>query len=56
MEVEPGEELQVDFGTGAKVRNTDGTYRRPHVFRSVLSYSRKAFTEAVFKQDTASFI
>jgi hypothetical protein len=56
MEVEPGEDLQVDFGTGAKVRNADGTYRRPHVFRRALSYSRKAFTEAVFKQDTESFI
>jgi transposase len=56
MEVEPGEELQVDFGTGAKIRGTDGTYRRTHVFRCVLSYSRKGYTEAVFKQDTESFI
>lgn len=56
MEVEPGEELQVDFGTGAKIRGADGTYRRSHVFRCVLSYSRKGYTEAVFKQDTESFI
>lgn len=56
MEVEPGEELQVDFGTGAKIRNADGTYRRTHVFRCVLSHSRKGYTEAVFKQDTESFI
>lgn len=56
MEVEPGEELQVDFGTGAKIRNMDGTYRRTHVFRCVLSHSRKGYTEAVFKQDTESFI
>ncbi len=56
MEVGPGEELQVDFGTGAKVRNADGTYRRTHVFRCVLSHSRKGYTEAVFKQDTESFI
>lgn len=41
MEVQPGEELQVDFGTGAKIRNSDGTYRRTHVFRAVLSHSRK---------------
>jgi len=41
MEVEPGEELQVDFGTVAKIRNPDGTYRRTHVFRAVLSHSRK---------------
>lgn len=56
MEVEPGEELQVDFGTGAKIRKPDGTYRRTHVFRCVLSHSRKGYTEAVFKQDTESFI
>jgi transposase len=56
MEVRPGEELQVDFGTGAKIRNADGTYRRTYVFRCVLSHSRKGYTEAVFKQDTESFI
>lgn len=56
MEVNPGEELQVDFGTGAKIRNTDGTFRRTHVFRCVLSYSRKGYSEVVFKQDTENFI
>jgi hypothetical protein len=28
MEVQPGEELQVDFGTGAKIRSEQGTYRQ----------------------------
>jgi len=56
MEVAPGEELQVDFGTGAKIRSADGTCRKTHVFRCVLSHSRKGYTEAVFKQDTESFI
>lgn len=56
MEVEPGEELQVDFGTGAKIRNQDGTHRRTHVFRAVLSHSRKGYTEVVYRQDTESFI
>lgn len=56
MEVEPGEELQVDFGTGAKIRHADGTYRRTHVFRCVLSHSRKGYSEAVYRQDTESFI
>ncbi|WP_246146830.1 IS21 family transposase [Rubripirellula lacrimiformis] len=56
MEVLPGEELQVDFGTGAKIRNPDGTHRRTHVFRAVLSHSRKGYSEAVFRQDTESFI
>lgn len=56
MEVLPGEELQVDFGTGAKIRNPDGTHRRTHVFRAVLSHSRKGYSEVVFRQDTESFI
>ena len=46
MEVLPGEELQVDFVTGAKIRNPEGTHRRTHVFRAVLSHSRKRTDEA----------
>ena len=30
IEVTPGEELQVDFGTGAKIRDPSGTFRRTH--------------------------
>ena len=56
IEVEPGEELQVDFGTGAKIRMTDGSFKRTHVFRAVLSHSRKGYTEAVFRQTTEEFI
>jgi len=56
MEVAPGEELQVDFGTGAKICGADGTYRRTHAFRCGLGYSRKGYTEAVFKQDIRSFL
>ncbi|QDU92282.1 Integrase core domain protein [Lignipirellula cremea] len=56
MEVEPGEELQIDFGAGSKIRNAEGTYRRTHVLRCVLSHSRKGYTEAVFRQDTESFL
>lgn len=62
MECEPGEEAQVDFGTGAYVidRNgnssTAGKRRRPHVFRVVLSYSRKGYSEAVYRQSTENFI
>lgn len=56
IEVEPGAELQVDFGTGAKIRLADGRYRRTHVFRAVLSHSRKGYTEAVFRLTTESFI
>lgn len=56
MECEPGQEAQVDFGAGAPVIGEDGRRRRTHVIRVVLSYSRKAYSEAVFKQTTESFI
>jgi len=56
METGPGEEAQVDFGTGAPVRMADGKVRRPWVFRIVLSYSRKAYSEAVWRQSTESFL
>ena len=55
MEVEPGAEAQVDFGQGAWVL-VDGKRRRPHLFRIVLSHSRKAYSEAVWRQTTESFI
>jgi transposase len=55
IESGPGEELQVDFGQGAWVLE-DGRRRRPHVFRCVLSHSRKGYTEAVWRQDTETFI
>ncbi len=56
LEVEPGEEAQVDFGTGAPVAEPGGRPRRPHVLRVVLSFSRKAYSEAVWRQTTESFI
>ncbi len=56
IEVQPGEEVQVDFGTGAPVVEADGHRRRPWVLRVVLSYSRKAYSEAVFHQTTENFI
>src|SRR3989441_10253559 len=46
MEVEPGAEAQVDFGQGAWVLG-DGKRKRPHLFRIVLSHSRKGYSEAV---------
>jgi hypothetical protein len=56
METEPGEEAQVDFGTGAPVRDSAGKVRRPWVFRIVLSYSRKAYSEVVWRQTTEAFL
>jgi transposase len=46
----------VDFGLGAPIG--DGTSRpgRSWVFRMVLSYSRKAYSEAVVRQDTETFL
>jgi transposase len=55
MEVSPGQELQVDFGQGAWVLQ-DGKRRRPHLFRAVLSHSRKGYSEVVWRQTGESFI
>jgi transposase len=57
MECQPGEEMQVDFGVGAPIH--DGESKRPRkswVFRAVLSYSRKGYSEAVARQDTETFL
>lgn len=56
MEVAAGEEAQIDFGTGAMIVNEEGTRRRTHVLRVVLSHSRKAYSEAVYRQTTDNFI
>jgi len=56
MESSPGEEAQVDFGTGAWVVNAEGKRRKTHVFRIVLSHSRKGYSEVVFRQTTEDFI
>lgn len=65
MECEPGAEAQVDFGTGAPVIipedqplpfGVKSRRRRTHVFRIVLSHSRKAYSEAVCRQTTEDFI
>ena len=55
MECVPGHELQVDFGQGAWVVE-QGRRRRPHLFRAVLSHSRKGYSEVVWRQTTESFI
>jgi len=68
MECDPGAEAQVDFGTGAPVVQPDsgasgasgasggGRKRRTHVLRIVLSHSRKAYSEVVYRQTTDAFI
>jgi transposase len=56
LECPPGEEAQVDFGAGAWVIGDDRRRRRPHVFRITLSFSRKGYSEVVWRQNTESFI
>jgi transposase len=58
MECGPGEEVQVDFGQGAFIVDSDGDgkRRRPHVFRVVLSHSRKGYSEVVLRQTTDAFL
>jgi transposase len=56
MEVEPGYELQVDYGVGARCEEVGGKRSRTYVFRSVLSCSRKGYTEAVRRLTTESFV
>jgi transposase len=56
IEVQPGEEAQVDFGLGAPLTESDGRKRRTWVFRIVLSFSRKAYSESVLHQDTETFL
>lgn len=56
MECGPGEEAQVDFGTGAPFLTPERRRRRPHIFRIVLSHSRKGYTEAVTRQTTENFV
>jgi transposase len=56
IEVEPGEEVQVDFGTGPTLLPSDGKKRKTWIFRLVLSYSRKAYSQAVLRQDTETFL
>jgi transposase len=56
LECAPGDEAQVDFGTGAPIVTADGKRRRTHVIRVVLSHSRKAYSEVVSRQTTDDFL
>ncbi len=65
MECEPGAEAQIDFGTGAPVVIPEGEMlpagvktrrRKTHLFRMVLSHSRKGYSEVVYRQTAENFI
>lgn len=53
IETAPGEELQVDYGTGPMVRDPhSGKYRRMRLFVLTLGYSRKSVRLLVFQSST----
>jgi transposase len=53
IETEPGEECQVDYGTGPMVCDPDtGKYRRTRLFVLTLGYSRKSVRLLVFRSST----
>jgi hypothetical protein len=53
IETRPGEECQVDYGTGPMVRDPDsGKYRRTRLFVLTLGCSRKCIRLLVFKSST----
>jgi transposase/5S rRNA maturation endonuclease (ribonuclease M5) len=49
LEFLPGEESQVDYGTGAPTLHENGKHRRPRLFVMVLKYSGRAFRKVVWK-------
>lgn len=56
LECGPGDEAQVDFGRGAPIVEPNGKRRKTHLFRIVLSHSRRAYSEAVYRQTTDDFL
>jgi hypothetical protein len=57
MESAAGDEAQVDFEQGAWIKDAiTGRRRRPHLFRLVLSHSRKGYAEVVWRQTSESFL
>ncbi len=49
LEFLPGEEAQVDYGTGAKTLHPCGKKRKPRLFVMTLRYSRRSFRKVVWK-------
>jgi hypothetical protein len=54
IEVEAGQEMQIDYGQGARCMDHTGKLRKTYIFRLVLSHSRKGYTEAVTRLTTES--
>lgn len=56
IETAPGEEAQVDYGTGPMVRESQsGKYRRTRLFVLTLGYSRKAIRLLVFRSSSQTW-
>ena len=56
IETAPGEEAQVDYGTGPMVRHPDcGKYRRTRLFVLTLGFSRKAIRLLVFRSSSQTW-
>lgn len=56
IETAPGEEAQVDYGTGPMVRDEQtGKYRRTRLFVLTLGYSRKAVRLLVFQSSSQTW-
>jgi transposase len=56
IETAPGEEAQVDYGTGPMVRDThSGKYRRTRLFVMTLGYSRKSVRLIVFRSSSQAW-
>jgi transposase len=49
LEFPPGEEAQVDYGTGAKTLHHTGKYRKTRLFVMTLKYSGRSFRKVVWK-------
>lgn len=56
IETLPGAEVQVDYGSGARIYDGNGKFKKSHLFRIVLSCSRKGYSETSYTQDTECFI
>jgi transposase len=56
IQTAPGEEAQVDYGTGPMVRDThSGKYRRTRLFVLTLGYSRKSVRLIVFRSSSQTW-
>ena len=56
MECEPGQQAQIDYGTLYLPIGENRRLKKVHVLLVTLSHSRKAYVEAVLKQNTESFL